>query len=48
VRIAVTVIAWTLLAIGLAGHAAAGDWWELALLAVLGVAFVGVVGLRRR
>jgi hypothetical protein len=50
-RLAVTVIAWVLLAVGLAGHAAAGDWWELGLLAVVGALFiVGVwirVGVRR-
>jgi hypothetical protein len=47
VRIAVTVMAWVLLAVGLAGHAAEGDWWELALLALIGVVFIGVVLIRR-
>jgi hypothetical protein len=41
-------VAWALLLMGLAMHAAAGDWWELVLLALCGVGFLGVVGLRRR
>jgi hypothetical protein len=41
------VVAWALLLMALAMHAAAGDWWELALLALIGAGFVGVVVVRR-
>lgn len=42
------VVAWSLLLMALAMHAAAGGWWMLALLAFCGVGFLGVVALRRR
>jgi hypothetical protein len=44
----VAVAAWSLLAIGFAGHAAAGDWTELAFLVAVAIVFVGVVRLRHR